>query len=274
MPDIVTMGSTVRGFVGGRHTWSLDLDDISTGGICYFVDLDGNGVEEVMLRTEAATLIVDGEGGEVLATWPATTGTAFDGPVLLDVNGDRSTEIVVNCTDEYREGSECRGVVAWTHPTGSLAWFGPRWDGILGPYHGMQADGSYVWPPPPFWEVPELNGLNRVPVRDHACPGLAPVLEEVCEREDGMIFVTISLANPGFFDLDEKVSLDVRDADNGARLASVLFDPPGHDQTSEARTVGPLASASGRIDIATRYDASSAYARCDNSKLIVSWEPP
>ncbi len=77
--------------------WTLNTNDISgaTGATAF--DFNGDGQSEVVYRDETQLRIINGGSGAVLETFPCTSGTVVEYPVVADINADGQTEIVCNC---------------------------------------------------------------------------------------------------------------------------------------------------------------------------------
>lgn len=72
---------------------SQDVSSNATGSSVF--DFNGDGQAEVVYRDECYVRVYDGGTGDVLFSAPASNGTGFEYPVIADVDGDFSTEIVV-----------------------------------------------------------------------------------------------------------------------------------------------------------------------------------
>jgi hypothetical protein len=76
--------------------WSQPAQDVSSNctGSSVF-DFNGDGKAEVVYRDECFVRVYDGKTGTVLYSSPASSGTGYEYPVVVDVDGDFATEIVV-----------------------------------------------------------------------------------------------------------------------------------------------------------------------------------
>ncbi len=104
-PEIAVAGTaclTVFGLdVGPEGTqltprWSRPVRDVSSGvaGASAF-DLDGDGLSELLYADENAFHIFDGPTGVEKVTLPHCSATTYDMPVVADLDGDGSAEIVL-----------------------------------------------------------------------------------------------------------------------------------------------------------------------------------
>ncbi len=92
--------------------WAIGVDEASSGvtGSSVF-DFDADGRAEVIYHDECFLRVFSGTDGEVLYSFPRSSLTWFEMPVIADVDGDFHTEIVVGAhqysgscpsTDRYR----------------------------------------------------------------------------------------------------------------------------------------------------------------------------
>jgi hypothetical protein len=79
--------------------WSQPSQDGSSNitGSSVF-DFDGDGSAEVVYRDECYVRVYKGKTGEVVYSAPASSGTGVEYPIIVDVDGDFATEIVVTRT--------------------------------------------------------------------------------------------------------------------------------------------------------------------------------
>ncbi|GJM35986.1 MAG: hypothetical protein DHS20C18_49870 [Saprospiraceae bacterium] len=77
--------------------WSFNTNDNSgaTGSSAF--DFNGDGQSEVLFRDQTQFRIFKGIDGTVMESFPCTSGTVSDYPVVADINADGQTEIVCNC---------------------------------------------------------------------------------------------------------------------------------------------------------------------------------
>ena len=81
---------------------SQDRSSSITGSSVF--DFNGDGVAEVVYRDECYLRVYNGTNGQVLYSSPASSGTGYELPVLVDVDGDFATEVVVARADN---GNDC-----------------------------------------------------------------------------------------------------------------------------------------------------------------------
>ncbi len=92
--------------VNGNH---VDFWESTSGitGTAVF-DFDGDGASEVIYRDQVDLYVVDGESGRVLNSQYAnltkcSSNTAYEYPIIADVDGDGETEIIVTCDNLVNE---------------------------------------------------------------------------------------------------------------------------------------------------------------------------
>ncbi len=80
--------------------WAQPSQDFSSSGTGSSIfDFDGDGKAEAVYGDECYVRVYEGHSGQVLYSAPASSGTGFELPVIVDVDGDFATEIVVARTD-------------------------------------------------------------------------------------------------------------------------------------------------------------------------------
>ncbi|MGI5860736.1 MAG: thrombospondin type 3 repeat-containing protein [Myxococcales bacterium] len=79
---------------------TMDHSSNTTGSSVF--DFEGDGYAEVVYNDETTLRIYDGETGAVLWEQPNSTATAYEYPVIADVDNDGNAEIVVGANDYGR----------------------------------------------------------------------------------------------------------------------------------------------------------------------------
>ncbi|WP_437734444.1 FG-GAP repeat domain-containing protein [Sorangium sp. So ce1335] len=74
--------------------WSAEVFDVSGLATATAFDFLGDGVAEAIYADEQQIYVFDGETGEINLTWPRTSATLIEYPVVADVDNDASAEIV------------------------------------------------------------------------------------------------------------------------------------------------------------------------------------
>jgi hypothetical protein len=89
--------------------WSQATQDLSSNasGSSVF-DFQGDGSAEVVYADECNVRVYSGTDGRVQLTIPSTTGTIHEYPLVVDVDGDGNSEILVVANDS-NAASDCPG---------------------------------------------------------------------------------------------------------------------------------------------------------------------
>ncbi|MBQ4360524.1 MAG: VCBS repeat-containing protein [Proteobacteria bacterium] len=110
--------------------WSQDASSGATGSSLF--DFDGDGQTEAVYADECFTRVYEGKTGRVLFSAKRSSGTSYEAPVVADIDGDGSAEILMgsdsnqtcaddtgtridpnkpgdsNCVDPIHEGIRCQ----------------------------------------------------------------------------------------------------------------------------------------------------------------------
>lgn len=121
----------------GNRLWTVPTQDISssTTGSSVF-DFDGNGRAEVVYADECYLHVYDGATGLELFQAPNTSCTAYELPVIADVDGDGAAELLVaansECSIECPYGSHRSlnraGLQAFRSPSDNWVASRPVWN--------------------------------------------------------------------------------------------------------------------------------------------------
>lgn len=154
---------------------SQDFSSSITGSSVF--DFNGDGPAEVIYRDECYLRVYRGSDGKVLFSSPASSGTGYEEPVIVDVDGDFATEIVVARADN---GSTCPAQdpllpdpnVTWSKSTGFVIlrdpedrWVSSRpiWNQNAYSITNVNADGTIPRSSMTArnWETPGLNNFRQ-----------------------------------------------------------------------------------------------------------------
>lgn len=88
----------------GLIKWSHPINDLSSGkvGVTAF-DFNGNGHSEIVVQDTLAVKILDSLTGQELVNFENSSGTLWEYPLIVDLDGDSSGELVVS-SNNYSEG--------------------------------------------------------------------------------------------------------------------------------------------------------------------------
>ncbi|MFT5681318.1 MAG: hypothetical protein ACI8RZ_002224 [Myxococcota bacterium] len=183
--------------IDGTPMWSATITDSSGIAGCSGYDVNADGAYEVLYADEQRLRIYDGATGSVLyENTSHTSATLWEYPVVADVDGDGSAEIVI-----ASNGSIWKGVTVLGHNGDGWAPSGPTW-----PVHdfamtNVNADGSVPSPAPRSWEV--YNVFRARPTVDDAATDLRVSVVDSCfsgcEAGDH-VEVTVQAENLGGLD--------------------------------------------------------------------------
>ncbi|MCB9763273.1 MAG: VCBS repeat-containing protein [Alphaproteobacteria bacterium] len=158
-------------------------------------DLDADGRHEILALT-ADGLFVFGQDGSVLAHVTGLQPASWKSqPILNDLDGDGLAEILItgltaNWAFEVHVLENADG--GWALPDASAPWPGP--DHFPG---DREIDGT-VPAPFPWWQVPENNVFQGLPVGPTSSAALDISVEEVCVEDcSSWALVRLRLSNEG-----------------------------------------------------------------------------
>ncbi len=231
----------------GQIVWAsktIDASSYSTGSSVF--DFEGDGIAEVVYRDETRIRIYSGQGagydedGKVIDTdkdgymdakvlwwWPNTSGTVIEYPLIVDVDNDGRTEIVMVSQPQNQYGtlgnSSYQGP-EWTNlPTGidvyrdtSDNWVRTRRIWNQHAYHvtNINEDGSVPVHEEPNWLNPHLNNyrMNVQPLVNFA-PNFVPAgLEHTsdhCSDKAKNVEMTLFVRNKGSLGVSDKVGVSI-----------------------------------------------------------------
>jgi hypothetical protein len=109
-------GLAATGGTGNGILWSVYIQDISSSrtGSSVF-DFQGDGRNEVVYNDECKLMVFDGRTGVPQFQVANTTRTASEYPVIVDVNGDSRTNIVVAANND-QFARDCQKPMSTTRP--------------------------------------------------------------------------------------------------------------------------------------------------------------
>ncbi|MFZ5477758.1 MAG: FG-GAP repeat domain-containing protein [Myxococcota bacterium] len=235
----------------GTLLWSAPITDASshTTGSSVF-DFDGDGRAEVVYADETTLWIFDGGTGEVrLADDRHSSRTLHELPVIVDVDGDGLTEIVVPNGGGHHE-DDAGGLYVLGSADGS--WLGnrPVWNQHA--YDLVHVDDDLGVPSAPASNWPTWNTFRSgdvAPISGGASPDAVPIAG-VCRAEcdAGTLVVGVRVGNGGMAALRAGVPVAVYYEGNAGAVGVAFTD-----------TVVAPGEASGIVEV--RVDADVAEVR-------------
>ncbi|MFN7146967.1 MAG: FG-GAP-like repeat-containing protein, partial [Myxococcota bacterium] len=184
----------------GSVRWSAVTEDASSArtGSSVF-DFEGDGDAEVVYADEHTLWIYDGSNGTVLmAATEHASGTLFEYPVVADVDGDGSTEIIVGSNDMWWTG--WNGITVIGDADGSWASARPIWNQHAYHITNVEDDGSVPavqvenWD---TWNNFRAGGTEEGPGQWRADLGPAPVDVCLADCDGGEAVIYVPVLNRG-----------------------------------------------------------------------------
>lgn len=202
LPEIGVAGATgYRAFDGdGSLLWVAPTTDASSAitGSSVF-DFEGDGAAEIVYADEHTLWVFDGATGVVELAWDShSSATLFEYPLVVDVDHDGSTEIVVASNDYAFAGS--RGITVIGDAANSWAAARPIWNQHAYSVENVDDAGGLPKAPAPSWRLGNsFRAGNSETAVGTALPDLAPGEPDVCviECADGVVWLSVPVHNAG-----------------------------------------------------------------------------
>jgi len=272
--------------------WSKTTQDESSNATGSSVfDFQGDGAAEVVYADECYLRVYDGSTGDVILETPNTSATIHEYPLVVDVDRDGNSEILIVANDSNASGN-CPG-----HPTrrglfvyGDVfdQWVGTRRVWTSHTYHvtNVTSAGNVPAVESDNWTDPSLNNYRQNVQGEGVfnAPDLSVQLVaelSACGRNELQIVATVRNEGSLGVPADVPVSL-YRGTDAGGTLVSTqpttrallpgqeveltwtLAFPPGYEPLELFVTVDGQAQSGGRVAECNEAnnDASSVTAFC------------
>jgi hypothetical protein len=255
----------------GRLRWSAPVQDTSGAAGCAVWDLDADGRLEVLYADMQDFHVLDGATGATRYRDPSHDSiTYFETPVVADVDGDGSGEVLV-------AGSGAG-------PVRGLAVYGQREDGwpAAGPtWAAHDFDGSNVGPdgrvpghPQPGWS---RHGVVRGRPADdaRARPDLALHVDGICLAScapGGLLRIGLRVANEGRVPVGPGVVVVLRDPE-GHEVRRLVLDALPAGRIGATHTVDlPWTRVPQGFELVV--DPDDRIAECDEGDNRFLWREP
>lgn len=199
MEVVIPGNRTVTAFEpGGTVLWSVPIYDPSSYVGCSVFDLDSDGADDVLIGDEQYFYILDGRTGAVRFRDDArSSATAGDTPMVADLDGDGSVEIIVpsacgSCDHDVAIRVYSNINRDW--PPGSPIWPSATWSGT-----SMFVDGSIPRTPEPSWLTTKVwRGQPETMITGWDLrPEIRDSCASSCDPEVGRVTLALRLANLG-----------------------------------------------------------------------------
>ncbi len=107
----------------GDLVWSVANDDEWSGkiGVSAF-DFNGDGIDEVVVQDHYKVRVLNGVNGEVLSAVANSSGTLWEYPIVVDLEGDDNAELVVVSNNTDSRYSINNGVTVYGAADNSKPW--------------------------------------------------------------------------------------------------------------------------------------------------------
>jgi hypothetical protein len=180
--------------IDGTRIWDVPIQDASgIAGVSGY-DVNADGVYEVLYADEVRLRIFDGATGNVLyENTNHSSGTLWEYPVVADVDGDGSAEIVI-----ASNGSVWKGITVLGHNGDGWAKSGSTWSLHDFAMTNIEPDGHVPSPAPKSWDV--YNVFRARPTVDDAAVDLTVNVVDACFsgcEDDNPASIAIQVANQG-----------------------------------------------------------------------------
>ncbi len=166
-PEVATAGGygyLVLNGEDGSTLWfdpnTQDTSSRSTGSSVF--DFDGDGAAEVVYNDELRLRVYDGRDGTVLLDRCNTSGTLWEYPLVVDVDGDEQAEIVVmannyafQCPDAFT------GIRVYGDRLGRWVRTRKVWNQHTYHVTNVEQNGTIPRNEPPNWSTPGLNNFRQ-----------------------------------------------------------------------------------------------------------------
>ena len=183
----------------GSVVWTRAITDETGLAGCSGYDVDGDGAYEVMYADENTFFIFDGATG--LTNFSITghaSGTIFEYPIVADVDGDDSAEVVIVSNNFRQDESGWAGVTVLGHAENGWAASGPTWNVHDFAVTNIEQDGTVPRLPDPSWL--SYNAYRSRPAVDAMAVDLYAEITDVCFAgcaADDVVRVAAQVFNQG-----------------------------------------------------------------------------
>jgi hypothetical protein len=274
----------MQGLPDGILWAQLSQDFSSSGTGSSIFDFDGDGKAEAVYRDECYLRVYEGHSGRVIYSAPASSGTGFELPVIVDVDGDFATEIVV---PRSAGGPDCPefdplfpastgfvkqgGFAILRDPEDLWAASRPIWNQHAYSITHITDDGQVPKSSQmlPNWTQPGLNNFRQNTQGDLGVLNIADltvVLSNVaglCAGQSGTITLEARVCNRGTNPVQDGVTVQFLEGDT-AQQATLVCET----QTSkllkpgECEEISCAGDLSGQADVYVIVDPEGTIADC------------
>jgi len=179
-PEVIHTGTTTRNFDldSGLAHWTVPTADWSTAAGCSAFDFDLDGAYDVAYADENTFYLVNGATGVVEWSWEDhVSGTAFEYPIIADIDGDESAEIIFG-SYETDTSFGFGGITVLGHATNDWPNAGPSWGTHDYAPGALNLDGTLPATPNLYWQTDNL--FRARPAEPVRVPDLTATITDAC----------------------------------------------------------------------------------------------
>jgi hypothetical protein len=259
----------------GTERWENVVQDYSSSvtGSSVF-DFEGDGAAEVVYADEQTLWIYDGATGAVEMAWDShASGTLFEYPLIVDVDHDGATEIVVASNDYAFAGS--RGITVIGDAEDTWAPGRPVWNQHAYSISNVLDDGTVPVHAAPNWD--RWNSFRAG--NSQSALGLDEANLVVGEPDDctlecanGVVVVYVPVSNNGIADAENvDVTVYAQHGNTEQIAGSVTVD---HVPAGQTVWAGPLVLVAGEGGRSARIvvDDARRVRECDETDNEIAWD--
>lgn len=258
----------------GSHLWTSSTVDFRSGltGSSVF-DFNGDGTMEVVFADEQNLRVYQGESGEVLFQIPNPSGTAFELPVIADIDNDDHADLLVVANRYF--GGTITGIRAFSD--GNNAWVDTRSIWNQHSYHitNVNDDGSIPANEQPSWLTHNSYRLNTFadPVATLFPDITASRLQILDNGAAQPAAISVRIGNGGTGDLTREIAIAFYEGDpasGGTLLGTVSLSGLIAGNYRDV-TLNDVTALSGTADIYVIADYDNRVQECNeaNNQVVL-----
>lgn len=240
----------------GTVLWRLPIQDTSSAeAAAAAYDFNADGAMDLAYADETNFHLIDGRTGQVLFTDPDHSNLTWsEHPIIVDLDGDASVEIVVANTPIDGQGRA--GIVTYTNPDGD--WYSDASEWPWTSIRPGELDDD-LRPRPAATVYDESSDLMRGVRRTDRSHDLALVEASLCtdDCDEGVLVLSFSVENRGVQTLPMPTTVTVHGQTSGASLAQWQSPQPLDGGTR----YGPVAL---RLDVSALAGEETLVVRAGN----------
>lgn len=269
--DIVPGATPSLGDVFERWSGATQDQSSNATGSSVF-DFQGDGAAEVVYADECFMRVYDGASGDVLLELQSSSATIHEYPLVVDVDDDGNSEILVVANDS---GNDCSGVPGYTERRGVFVygdafdqWVGTRRVWTSHAYHvtNSTSAGNAPGAEDDNWLQPNLNNYrqNVQGAGVFNAPDLSvDLVAELDMCNDGFLEVVATVRNLGALGVPSGIEVSLYEGTDamgalvGTELTAIALLPGQQTQVSWAV---PFVQGDAAMDFFVNVDGADVVA--------------